>query len=51
MHLSQEETGKFKQGPVELQVNFYYEDTERDTSTKVLIDAEDNLYKKVMSNE
>lgn len=51
MHLSQEETGLFKEGVVELQVNIYYENTERDTSTAVLITAKDNLYKKVMTNE
>ena len=48
IRLEQEQAGRFKPGVVELQVNIYYEDTERDTSTKGFIEALDNLYKKVI---
>ena len=49
IHLSQEETAKFYADKVaEVQVNIYYENTERDTSAKGTIDVLENLYKKQM---
>lgn len=49
LHLSQEETAQFKPNKqVTLQVNIYYEDTERDTSFESLIDVYDNLHKELM---
>ena len=50
IHLSQEETGKFKPSTTDviLQVNFLYENEERDTSTQTTIKALKNLHKKVM---
>ena len=55
--LNQEETGKFTGGNIEtpkkayIQVNIYYESTERDVSTLGTIDVYDNLYKKVIADE
>lgn len=52
--LSQEETAQFKGGSqnnprqILIQVNIYYNDTDRDVSTIKSIDVYDNLYKKVM---
>ena len=51
MHLSQEETGKFKVGEADLQVNILYNNTERDTSAMVMLDVRENLLKQVMENE
>lgn len=48
MHLSQEDTGKFREGEVIVQANFLYEDTERDTSAQDIIQALSNLHRKVM---
>ena len=49
LHLSQEETGAFKPNKqVILQVNIYYDDTERDTSFESYIDVYDNLHKELM---
>ena len=46
---SQEDTGLFRAGEdAELQVNIYYENTERDVSAKVTIKVLDNLHKKIM---
>ena len=49
--LSQEETGLFEPGKAYIQVNIYYESTERNVSTCSAIDICDNLYKKVIDNE
>lgn len=57
LSLSQEETSKFAGGncnnprKATIQVNIYYESTERDVSTTGTIDVYDNLYKEVISNE
>lgn len=48
LHLSQEDTGKFKQGNAVIQVNLLYTNTERDTSVQGTITVLDNLHKKVM---
>ena len=50
LHLSQEETGKFKpdNSDVVVQINFLYEDNERDTSVQGTIRALRNLHRKVM---
>lgn len=51
LSLKQEETGLFKPGKAYLQVNIYYENTERNVSTSSSIDVCDNLYKKVIDSE
>lgn len=57
MSLSQEETCLFDGGNMGnpkrayIQINIYYESTERDVSTTGTIDVYDNLYKEVISNE
>ena len=48
LHLTQEQTGKFSDGYVELQINILYDDDERDVSGKHKIRVYDNLHKKVM---
>lgn len=49
LHLSQEETAMFKPNKqLALQVNIYYDDTERDTSFETYIDVYDNLHKELM---
>ena len=48
IHLSQEQTGEFKEGECELQANFYYFDHERDTSSEATIEVLHNLHKKVV---
>lgn len=48
LHLSQEHTGMFHKGTVELQVNIVYQNGERDVSKKVKIEVYDNLHKKVI---
>ena len=50
LELSQAETGKFVQGTVDVQVNLLYEDSERDTTAMGVLEARDNLYKKVMDH-
>lgn len=49
VHLTQEQTGQFREGSASTQVNVYYVDTERDVSVKGTIEVRDNLYKQVMS--
>lgn len=49
LHLGQEETGKFNPGTAHLQVNLYYENTERDTSAQVDVQIRANLHKEVMA--
>ena len=49
--LTQAETGKFRKGSADVQVNVLYIDTERDTSAQGVVEVRDNLHKKVMSNE
>ena len=49
--LSQEETAKFKIGEADIQVNIYYENTERDVSSKGKIEIRDNLYRQVITDE
>ena len=57
LSLSQEETAKFAGGKegnprtAVIQVNIYYESTERDVSTTGTIEVYDNLYKEVIGNE
>ena len=55
--LSQEETSQFSSGSdnnprkAKIQVNIYYNNSERDVSTIGFIDVYDNLYKQVMTND
>ena len=49
MHLEQRETGKFVEGEANVQVNLYYSNGERDTSSKAVIYVRDNLYREAMS--
>ena len=49
LYLTQEDTAMFKQGLVDLQINIYYNDHERDTTKKTQLQALDNLYKKVIT--
>ena len=50
LHLSQEDTSIFKPNKkVTLQVNFYYTDKERDTSTEAELDVLRNLYREVIT--
>lgn len=57
LSLSQEETGQFIGGDnnnpkkAYIQVNIYYNNSERDVSTVGSIDVYDNLYDKVIENE
>ena len=56
LSLSQEETGKFGGGKTtprqaDIQVNIYYESTERDVSTIGTIDVYENLYNQVINDE
>lgn len=57
MSLSQEETAMFTGGKkgspktVDIQVNIYYENDERDTTFNETIDVYDNQYKEVMTDE
>ena len=46
--LSQEETAKFVPGKVRIQVNLLYNDSERDTTVQGVVEARDNLHRKVM---
>ena len=48
LHLSQEDTSKFKKGPAILQINVYYHDEEREASSTAEIYIGDNLHKEVM---
>lgn len=50
VHLSQEDTGKFSTGDVQVQVNLYYQGTERDATAQGTIQALANLHRKVMGN-
>lgn len=47
--LEQEDTALFKKGKVDVQVNIYYTNGERDTTEKGMISVFDNLYKEVIS--
>lgn len=57
LSLSQEETGQFIGGDnnsprkAQIQVNIYYNNSERDVSTVGNIDVYNNLYEKVIENE
>lgn len=48
VHLSQTDTGSFVEGKVKVQINLYYEDTERDATVKIELNVLDNLHKGVM---
>lgn len=48
MHLSQEDTSQFTPGTCYVQVNLYYANTERDTSTQASIEVRSNLHKELM---
>lgn len=48
VHLTQEQTGSFREGDAVVQVNVYYSDSERDVSVKGHLTVLDNLHKKVM---
>ena len=47
--LTQEETGLFATMACEVQVNIFYDDSERDTSTRGKIMVRKNLYKEIMN--
>lgn len=49
VHLTQEDTAKFKKGTAKVQVNIMYQDTQRDVSAMAQIDVLDNLYKEIMT--
>ena len=49
--LTQEDTGKFAPGKAEVQVNIYYEDTERKATYINQLDILRNNHKKVITNE
>lgn len=49
VHLTQEQTGKFREGAAKLQVNIYYIDTERNTTAQGKLVVKENLYKQVMT--
>lgn len=50
MHLSQEETGSFKTcDQVKVQLNVYYNNHERDISSKLYLEVKETDYKEVMS--
>lgn len=49
VHLDQEDTGKFREGIAVVQVNFYYTDSERDTTEQAVIEVRDNLLRRVMA--
>lgn len=57
LHLSQEDTGLFSGGDIgsplkaNVQVNIYYNNTERDVSAVKSIDVYENLYSKVIEDE
>lgn len=48
LKLSQKETGMFKPGFVQLQVNVFYKNEERDVTDKALIKVLENLHGKEM---
>ena len=49
LHLSQEDTGTFMgNSTVNLQINFLYEDSERDTTAEAVIETRRNLHREVM---
>lgn len=49
--LSQEDTAMFQPGKVTMQLNIYYDNTERDVSEQCELEVKKNLYKKVMGDE
>ena len=49
IHLSQAETSQFTPGEAKVQVNFLYDDSERDTSCQGEIQIWDNLHREVMA--
>ena len=50
LHLSQEDTGTFVgDGYADMQINFLYEDSERDTTAEARIIVKRNLHRKVMT--
>lgn len=51
VHLSQEDTSQFAVGSVEVQVNLYYQGTERDVTARGQIEALNNLHRKVMGDD
>ena len=49
IHLSQQQTGKFKVGKANIQVNVYYTDSERDTTVEASVQVKNNLHRRVMN--
>lgn len=49
VHLSQDDTSLFQVGPVKVQVNIYYNSTERDVTVQGEIEVYDNIYRKVIT--
>lgn len=49
IYLTQEETSIFSPGEAVIQVNFLYDDEERDTSVQGIIKVWDNLHREVMT--
>lgn len=48
IHLTQEETARFKPGTAQVQVNILYEDRERDTTVQAQLSVYDNLHREIM---
>ena len=48
VRFEQEQSAVFIKGKAEVQVNIYYDNAERDTSLKGVINIYDNLYKRIM---
>ena len=48
LHLSQEQTGRFKKGEADLQLNIYYDYDGREASSFAKLYIGDNLHKEVM---
>ena len=48
--LSQEDTALFKPGKALIQVNIYYDNTERDVTTMAEIEVKNNLYRRVITD-
>lgn len=48
IHMSQEDTGAFREGEVDVQINLLYDSHERDTTCEAVITALRNLHKAVM---
>lgn len=48
LNLSQEQTAEFSPGVITIQVNIYYENSERDVTSTAKIRVLENLYQRIM---